>query len=225
MDGSFFDGSTNRALSEGEVLARLSRREVLVEAGLAPEAGAELHSRRLGAFGVTDVGCHIPRHRRRDRAAQTRRRRIPGAACLQSHQVSDASFIRAAAVVDHQDLASIRPFDGLEEYVDAAVVPRRGDAANQVGTAPQRPHRPRRSEGCWKATARRWRSRRRGPNCRWAGWPSFEHAELALTIMLDDLGRFDCSVADGVDADSEPSSPLLALAGLVGLGRPSQQVA
>ena len=50
------------------------------------------------------------------------------------------------------------------------------------------------------------------------------HAELALTIMLDDLGRFDCSVADGVDADSEPSSPLLALARLVGLGRPSQQL-
>ncbi len=59
MDGSFFDGSTNRAqvLSECQVSARLSRRKVLVEAGLTPEAGAELHSRRLGAFRVTDVGC------------------------------------------------------------------------------------------------------------------------------------------------------------------------
>src|SRR5215207_2610924 len=98
-------------------------------------------------------------------------------------------------------------FSGRCSYLD-----RQGDTGDEAGA------------GCGKATARRRRSRRRGANCRWAGWPSFGHAELALTIMLDDLGRFDCSVADGVDADSEPSSPLLALAGLVGLGRPSQQV-
>ena len=61
LDGSLFDRPTNRAqvLSEGEVSARLSRRDVLVEAGLAPEAGAELHARRLGAFRVTDVDCQI----------------------------------------------------------------------------------------------------------------------------------------------------------------------
>jgi hypothetical protein len=58
------------------------------------------------------------------------------------------------------------------------------------------------------------------------GWlAQLRACRVALTIMLDDLGRFDCSVEDGVDADSEPSSPLLALAGLVGLGGPSQHVA
>jgi hypothetical protein len=62
------------------------------------------------------------------------------------------------------------------------------------------------------------------PKLPWAGWHSFGRAALALTIMLGDRGRFDCSVVDGVDADSEPSSPLLALAGLVGLGKRSQQV-
>jgi len=46
-------------LSERQVSARFSGRDVLGEAGLAPEAGAELHSRRLRAFRVTDVGCHI----------------------------------------------------------------------------------------------------------------------------------------------------------------------
>jgi hypothetical protein len=46
-------------LPEREVSVSLSRRNVLVEAGLAPEAGAELHLRRLGAFRVTDVGCQI----------------------------------------------------------------------------------------------------------------------------------------------------------------------
>jgi hypothetical protein len=56
----------------------------------------------------------------------------------------------------------------------------------------------------------RRRRRSRGPNRRWAGWHSFGHAELGLTIMLGDRGRFDCSVADGVGADSEPPSPLLA---------------
>jgi hypothetical protein len=61
VDGSFFDGSTNRAqvLSEREVSARLSRRDVLVEAGLVPKVGAELHSRRLSAFRVTNIGCRI----------------------------------------------------------------------------------------------------------------------------------------------------------------------
>jgi hypothetical protein len=61
VDGSLFDRPTNRAqvLSERQISARLSRREVVSEAGLAPEAGAELHSRRLGAFCVTDVGCEI----------------------------------------------------------------------------------------------------------------------------------------------------------------------
>src|SRR4029453_13467541 len=61
LDASLFDRPANRAqmLSEREVAARLSRREVLVEAGLAPEAGAELHARRLRAFRVTDVGCHL----------------------------------------------------------------------------------------------------------------------------------------------------------------------
>jgi hypothetical protein len=61
VDGSLFDRPTNRAqvLSEREMSARLSGRDVLVEAGLAPEAGAALYSRRLGAFCVTDVGCEI----------------------------------------------------------------------------------------------------------------------------------------------------------------------
>jgi len=58
---SLFDGPTNRAqvLPEREVSASLSGRDVLVEVGLAPERGAELHSRCLGAFRVTDVGCQI----------------------------------------------------------------------------------------------------------------------------------------------------------------------
>ena len=46
-------------LSECEVSAGLSCCKVFVEAGLASEAGAELHSRRLGAFRVTDAGCDI----------------------------------------------------------------------------------------------------------------------------------------------------------------------
>jgi hypothetical protein len=42
LDTSLFDGPANRAqmLSEREVSVRLSRREVFVEAGLSPEAGA-----------------------------------------------------------------------------------------------------------------------------------------------------------------------------------------
>jgi hypothetical protein len=61
VDGSLFDRPTNRAqvLSKRQVSARLSGRDVLVKAGLTPEAGAELHSRRLRAFCVTDVGCKI----------------------------------------------------------------------------------------------------------------------------------------------------------------------
>jgi hypothetical protein len=61
VDGSLFNRPINRAqvLWERQVSARLSRRDVLLEAGLAPQAGAELHSRRLGACGVTDVGCQI----------------------------------------------------------------------------------------------------------------------------------------------------------------------
>jgi hypothetical protein len=72
---------------------------------------------------------------------------------------------------------------------------------------------------------RRRRSRRRWPKLPMGWLAQLRACRVALTIMLDDLGRFDCSVEDGVDADSEPSSPLLALTGLVGLGRPSQHVA
>jgi hypothetical protein len=46
-------------LSELDSSARLLRRDVLLEADLAPEAGAELHLHRLGAFRVTDACCHI----------------------------------------------------------------------------------------------------------------------------------------------------------------------
>jgi len=178
----------------------LSVRDVLVEVGLAPERGAELHSRCLGAIRVMNVGCQIRnipgaiQRQRQDtivvsqdevvsgddvlaagggqeskrvlrfkplwtgrQCAQAEYRqpddlkfgrvavqapdhdaRQAGATCLQSDQVSDASFVRAAAVVDYQDVARIRSFDGFEEYVDAAVVPRRANAADQVRATPQR---------------------------------------------------------------------------------------
>jgi hypothetical protein len=47
-------------------------------------------------------------------------------------------------------------------------------------------------EGRQVLQSHRRRRRSRGPNCRWAGWHSFGHAELGLTIMLGDRGRFDC---------------------------------
>ena len=58
LDGLLFDRPTNRAqvLSEREVSARLSRRDVLVEAGLAPEAGAEVAFAPLGSVPSANAG-------------------------------------------------------------------------------------------------------------------------------------------------------------------------
>jgi len=74
-------------LSEREVSASLSGRDVLVEAGLAPEAGAELHSRRLGAFRVQRLAGPVLLARSRPGAEQVRAQRAVARGMWRSSKV------------------------------------------------------------------------------------------------------------------------------------------
>jgi len=52
---------------------------------------------------------------------------------LEHHQIAEAGLVVAAAVVDHQHAAGLRPLDAREKHVDAAEV---GDGASRTAERP-----------------------------------------------------------------------------------------
>ena len=64
----------------------------------------------------------------------------PAFRVFEGDEVTDAGLVGPSAVVDHEHLAGRGAFEGFEDDVDAAVVARGPDPADDVGVTPRGPH-------------------------------------------------------------------------------------
>src|SRR5258708_25613260 len=72
----------------------------------------------------------------------------PRSPSLQNHEIADAAFVEPPAIVDHQHVAGSRPFERLQEDIDAA------DMSNRKRTPSQPAARDHDSYTRWLPTHR-----------------------------------------------------------------------